>query len=87
MTIRWFQGMIESTERTEAGALTSKYREVLETFTGDKEGNGKAWEATAKYAGVLVNHCAVDRLAVGVRQVRNEIGQWEWAVVLVQRES
>jgi len=63
------------------------YQEVLETFSEDKGGEGAAWDATAKYARMLVRHEAVDRLAIGVRSLLNEIGEPQWAVVLVQRRS
>lgn len=67
--------------------MANRMKEVLDTFPGDKTGEARAWGATEKYAGILVAHEAVDRLAIGVRQLRNEIGQWEWAVVVVFRES
>lgn len=61
------------------------YREVLETFPNTKEGEADAWDATSKYAKMLVSQSAQDRLAIGVRRIRNEAKESVYAVVVVER--
>ncbi len=63
------------------------YREVLETFPDTKEGEAEAWDATRKYATLLVAQSAQDRLAIGVRRIRNEANQSVFAVVVVDRKD
>lgn len=65
--------------------MSARYREILETFSGDKSGECDAWDAVEKYAKLVTSNGGADRFAVGVRQVVNEARQKVWATVLVER--
>lgn len=67
--------------------MAADYVEVLESFPGNSLGKDEAWDATEKYAKIVVGQHGQDRFAVGVRALKNEIGQRVYAVVLVERKE